>query len=86
MIASKQALSKNNEDDLAGIENRKGDKQLELANLIAKSQVKLEEIKKNQHAEMQQYADTEQLAVDEKKKRLHYERIRITEDREEIRQ
>jgi hypothetical protein len=34
---------------------------------------------------MQQYADTEQLAVDEKKKRLHYERIRITEDREEIR-
>lgn len=35
---------------------------------------------------MQQYADTEQLAVDEKKKRLHYERIRITEDREEIRQ
>ena len=35
---------------------------------------------------MQQYADTEQLAVDDKKKRLHYERIRITEDREEIRQ
>ena len=35
---------------------------------------------------MQQYADTEQLAVDEKKKRLHYERIRITEDREEIKQ
>jgi hypothetical protein len=30
-------ISKNNEDDLNGIENRKGDKQLELANLIAKS-------------------------------------------------
>ena len=26
------------------------------------------------------------MAVDEKKKRLHYERIRISEDREEIRQ
>ena len=37
LIAQKQNLSKNNEDDLAGIENRKGDKQLELANLIAKS-------------------------------------------------
>lgn len=41
LILSKQHLSKNNEDDLAGIENRKGDKQLELRNLIAKSQVKL---------------------------------------------
>lgn len=59
MIASKQSLTKNNEDDLAGIENRKGDKQLELRNLVAKSQVKLDEIKKNQTAEMQQYADTE---------------------------
>jgi transcription initiation factor IIF auxiliary subunit len=59
LIASKQSLTKNNEDDLAGIENRKGDKQLELRNLIAKSQVKLDEIKKNQTAEMQQYADTE---------------------------
>ena len=41
LIKSKQHLSKNNEDDLAGIENRKGDKQLELRNLIAKSQDKL---------------------------------------------
>lgn len=40
-------LSKNNEDDLASIENRKGDKQLELANLIAKSKTKLEDLKKN---------------------------------------
>jgi len=54
--------------------------------LIAKSSVKLEDLKLSQSVEMQQYADTEQLAIDEKKKRLHYERIRITEDREEIRQ
>ena len=33
---------------------------------------------------MNQYEETEQLAVDEKKKRLHYERIRTKEDREEI--
>ena len=35
---------------------------------------------------MEQYEETEQLAVDEKKKRLHYERIRIQEDRAEIAQ
>lgn len=35
---------------------------------------------------MNSYEETEQLAVDEKKKRLHYERIRITEDSEEMRQ
>jgi len=35
---------------------------------------------------MNSYEETEQLAVDEKKKRLHYERIRITENYEEMRQ
>ena len=35
---------------------------------------------------MDSYAETEQLAVDEKKKRLHYERIRIQEDRGEIKE
>ena len=35
---------------------------------------------------MVQYEDTEQLAIDEKKKRLHYERIRIQEDNAEIHQ
>ena len=35
---------------------------------------------------MNSYEETEQLAVDEKKKRLHYERIRITEDSEDMRQ
>ena len=33
---------------------------------------------------MSQYEETEQLAVDEKRKRLHYERIRIAEDLEEV--
>ena len=33
---------------------------------------------------MNSFEETEQLAVDEKRKRLHYERIRIQEDREEI--
>ena len=33
---------------------------------------------------MNSYEETEQLAVDEKKKRLHYERIRIAEDQQEM--
>jgi len=32
---------------------------------------------------MDTYQETEQLAIGEKKKRLHYERIRITEDKED---
>ena len=35
---------------------------------------------------MNTYEDTEQLAVDEKKKRLHYERIRINEDQTEMKE
>ena len=52
--------------------------------MINRSQKKLDELKSNQQTEMEQYEETEQLAVDEKKKRLHYERIRIQEDRAEI--
>ena len=32
---------------------------------------------------MSQYDETEQLAIDEKKKRLHYEKIRLQEDFQE---
>ena len=35
---------------------------------------------------MASYEETEQLAVDEKRKRLHYERIRITEDTNELKE
>lgn len=62
------------------MEGRKGDKQVELSGLIAKSKARLDEIRSTQRAEMDAYEETEQLAVDEKTKRLHYERIRIAED------
>ena len=51
-----------------------------------RSQKRLNELKTCQQNEMEQYEETEQLAVDEKKKRLHYERIRIQEDNTEIKQ
>jgi hypothetical protein len=86
LIASKHALVKSNEDELSMIEVRKGDKTKDLQAVMAKGVTRLAELRQQQHQEMTQYADTEQLAVDEKRKRLHYERIRITESREEIRQ
>ena len=70
---------------MTSLESRKGDKYLELGQLIEKSRARLDEIRTTQQSEMDSYEETEQLAVDEKKKRLHYERIRITEDSEENR-
>lgn len=70
---------------MTSLESRKGDKYVELGQLIEKSRARLDEIRTTQQAEMDSYEETEQLAVDEKKKRLHYERIRITEDSEENR-
>ena len=86
LLSSKRAIIKKLEEDTSSLESRKGDKQIELGQIINRSQKKLEELKANQQKEMEQYEETEQLAVDEKKKRLHYERIRIQEDRAEIAQ
>ena len=86
LLTTKRANIKKLEEDTTGLENRKGDKQVELSQLIVRSQKRLNELKTCQQNEMKQYEETEQLAVDEKKKRLHYERIRIQEDRTEIQQ
>ena len=86
LLTSKRAIIKKLEEDTSSLESRKGDKYVELGQMINRSQKKLDELKANQQTEMEQYEETEQLAVDEKKKRLHYERIRIQEDRAEIAQ
>lgn len=57
---------------------------MELVTQIDTSLKKLTELCATQEAEMTQYEETEQLAVDDKKKRLHYERIRIQEIKGEI--
>ena len=77
LIDNKQTQLKKLEEDHAILENKKGDKYVELGQLISKSEERLNEIKECQQSEMKAYEETEQLAVDEKKKRLHYERIRI---------
>ena len=57
---------------------------MELVTRIDTSLKKLTELCATQESEMTQYEETEQLAVDDKKKRLHYERIRIQEIKGEI--
>lgn len=85
LIVAKEAQKKKFDEDVTSLESRKGDKYVELGQLIEKSRARLDEIRTTQQSEMDSYEETEQLAVDEKKKRLHYERIRITEDSEENR-
>ena len=66
------------------LENKKSDKYKELGNLIHKSLDKLGEIKEKQNEEMVQFEETELNAIEEKRKRLHYESIRIEEIKKEI--
>ena len=47
------------EEDTSGLENRKGDKQVELGQLINRSMKRLTELKTTQNNEMVQYEDTE---------------------------
>jgi enamine deaminase RidA (YjgF/YER057c/UK114 family) len=77
LIQQKQSQIRKLQDDQIALESRKSDKQLELVAQIDTSLKKLTELCATQEVEMTQYEETEQLAVDEKKKRLHYERIRI---------
>jgi hypothetical protein len=77
LIQQKQSQIRKLQDDQIALESRKSDKQLELVAQIDTSLKKLTELCVTQEVEMTQYEETEQLAVDEKKKRLHYERIRI---------
>ena len=85
LISAKEAHKKKLDEDTVSLESRKGDKYVELGQVVQKSKARLNEIRTTQQAEMNSYEETEQLAVDEKKKRLHYERIRITEDSEDMR-
>ena len=64
-------------------ENKKGDKYKDLSTLIHKSLDKIIELRTKQAEEMEQFEDTELNAIEEKKKRLHYESIRIEEIRKE---
>lgn len=66
------------------IENKKSDKYRELSQLLHRSLEKMTEIKEKQHDDMGQFEESEMNAIEEKKKRLHYESIRIEEINKDI--
>lgn len=66
------------------LENKKGDKYRELSQLLAKSLEKMGGLREKQVEEMGQFEESEQNAIEEKRKRLHYESIRIQETGKEV--
>ena len=66
------------------LENKKGDKYKELSQLIHKSIEKLSELREKESEEMSQFEESEMNAIEEKRKRLHYESIRIEEIKKEL--
>lgn len=83
LIQAKEQQIKRLDEDYMVYENKKGDKYKDLSTLIHKSLEKIGELKTKQQEEMEQFEDTELNAIEEKKKRLHYESIRIEEIRKE---
>ena len=80
LIQLKQSQSRKLNEDVLTLESRKCDKQQELLKAITSSLDKLSELSDTQVKEKLQYEETETLAISEKKKRLHYEKIRLAED------
>ena len=80
LIQLKQSQSRKLNEDVLTLESRKCDKQQELLKVITSSLDKLSELSDTQVKEKLQYEETETLAISEKKKRLHYEKIRLAED------
>jgi hypothetical protein len=66
------------------LENRKSDKSKELVQLLHKSIEKVRALRDRQTEEMATFEDTEQTAIMDKRKRLHYESIRIEEIKREV--
>lgn len=86
LIISKESLIKKLDEDYMALENKKSDKYRELSQLIHKSIEKMSELKERQTQDMAQFEESEMNAIEEKKKRLHYESIRIDEIGKDIKQ
>lgn len=84
LIMSKEGAIKRLDEDYLAFENKKGDKYKELSVLIHKSLEKIVDLRDKQAEELVQFEDSEMNAIEEKKKRLHYESIRIDEIKKEM--
>ena len=84
LIDTKDGQIKRLDEDYCALESKKSDRYRDLSTIIHKSFDKISSIKVKQEEEMAQFEDTEVSAIEEKKKRLHFECIRIEETKKEL--
>lgn len=72
------------EEQIEQLESKKGDKFRSLSEMINKSLSKLVEFGDQQKKDFEQFEESEVQAIEEKKKRLHYESIRIEEEKKDL--
>lgn len=84
LMISKEAQLKRLDDDHMAIENKKSDKYKELSALVRRSVEKIERLTAQMMEDMNQVEEAEQTAILDKRKRLHYENIRIEEIKKEV--
>lgn len=85
LITAKDSQVKRFDEEHMLLENKKSDKSKELSNMLHKSIEKVDAIRSKQNEDMAQFEEAETTAVEDKRKRLHYESIRIDEIKKEVR-
>lgn len=86
LIKSKDSHIKKLDENSMAYENKKADKYKDLCSLIKRSLEKMVDLREKQVEEMHSFEESEQNAIEEKRKRLHYESIRIEEIRKEVKE
>jgi hypothetical protein len=84
LITSKDSQIKKLDEDYMAFENKKGDKFKDLSLLVRRSLEKMGDLRDRQVEEMQSFEESEMNAIEQKRKRLHYESIRIDEISKEV--
>ena len=85
LITAKDSQVKRFDEEHMLLENKKSDKSKELSTMLHKSIEKVDAIRSKQNEDMAQFEEAETTAVEDKRKRLHYESIRIDEIKKEVR-
>jgi hypothetical protein len=84
LITSKDSQIKKLDEDYMAFENKKGDKFKDLSLLVRRSLEKMGDLRDRQVEEMHSFEESEVNAIEQKRKRLHYESIRIDEISKEV--
>lgn len=85
LISAKDSQVKQFDEEHMLLENKKTDKARELSTMLHKSIEKVDALRVKQNEDMGQFEEAETTAIEDKRKRLHYESIRIEEIKKEVR-